>query len=73
MLRLWLEDKGINWPDIYPVLVSKSAAGEFRIRNATVPTLRPAEAAQHISAQVSDRTYTEADVTAVINELMRTL
>ncbi|MBU1693885.1 MAG: NERD domain-containing protein [Verrucomicrobia bacterium] len=73
ILRMFLEDKGVDWPDIYPVLVSKSRYGEFRIRNSTVPILRPKDAAAHISAQTSDRVYTDEEVTAVISSLMRTL
>lgn len=73
ILRLFLKDKGVDWPDIYPVLVSKSPNGVFHIRNATVPILRPMAAAEHISAQTSDRAYAEEEVTAVINLLMRTL
>lgn len=70
VLRLFLQDHGIEWPDLYPVLVSRSPEAVFWVQSTT-PILKPAEAAHHISSQQSGRAYTEKEVTAVIELLKK--
>lgn len=71
VLRQFLQDSGIDWPDIHPVLVSRSPEATFWIRNATVPILKPSEVARFISKPRSGRLYTEKEITAVIELLKK--
>ena len=71
VLKLILKVAGVDWPDIFPVLVSNSRNAQFDIRNRTVPILTRFDTIEYISGQVPSRTYTEAEVTAVIELLMK--
>ena len=71
ILRMFLKDAGVDWPDIHPVLVSRSPEATFWIQNSTVPILKPGEAAKYIARQKSDRVYSPEEVTAVIELLKK--
>ncbi|MBP7828746.1 MAG: NERD domain-containing protein [Kiritimatiellae bacterium] len=71
VLRLFLKDEGVDWPHVYPILVSRSPEAMFWVRSSTVPLLKPPEAARYIVKQTSDRQYTAEEVTAVIELLKK--
>ena len=61
----------IDWPDIFPVLISNSRNAQFDIRNRSVPILTRFDAVEYMAGQVPGRQYTESEVTAVIELLMK--
>lgn len=71
IFRHWLRAHGVEWPDVFPVLVMIAPSAEWEIRNVTVPILRPSQAAAYIMQHRGTRTYSEAEVDAVLNLLMK--
>lgn len=71
IFRHWLRAHGVVWPDVFPVLVMMAPSAEWEIRNVTVPILRPSQAADYILQHHRSRTYSEAEVDAVLNLLMK--
>jgi hypothetical protein len=72
IFRHWLRAHGVNWPDVFPVLVMMAPSAEWEIRGLTVPILRPGAAADYIAGTSGSRSYSEQDVDNVINLLMKT-
>lgn len=72
IFRHWLRAHGVDWPDVFPVLVMMAPSAEWEIRGLSVPILRPAAAAEYIANTVGSRSYSEKEVDAVINLLMKT-
>lgn len=71
IFRHWLRAHGVDWPDVFPVLVMMAPSAEWEIRGLTVPILRPPAAAEYIGHTVGTRSYSEKEVDAVINLLMK--
>lgn len=68
-----LKQSGIDWPDIKGVVVFTSPKATSYVHNATMEILKPAEAAAAIARFKGQRTYTDEEVTKVVNLLMRGL
>lgn len=71
-LRGALDREGIDWPGIISMVVFMSPRTTFSVPDAVTPVVRPAEAVQYIVDYQSDRTYTDEEIEAVVNLLMRT-
>ncbi len=73
IFRHWLRAHGVDWPDVFPVLVMMAPSAEWDVRNLSVPILRPNDAAEYIAKTAGSRTYSEQEVDSVINLLMKTM
>lgn len=71
IFRHWLRARGVEWPDVFPVLVMMAPSAEWEIRGLSVPILRTAEAVDYIANTMGTRSYSEQDVDNVINLLMK--
>ncbi len=71
LLRQALLGAGIDWPDIFSVVVFLSPKTTFDVPDATIPVLRPQEAVRFIAEHEGGRAYSEAEVSALVNWLMR--
>ncbi len=71
ILRGALERAGIDWPGIVSVVVFLSPRTTFTVHHAKTPVLRPDAAVKYIAEYQSDREYSEEEITAVVNLLMR--
>lgn len=66
-----LRRAGITWPDQRGMVVFTSPRTTWSIAEDDVPVLRPEQAVEAILRFRGSRTYTDADITPVVNLLMR--
>ncbi len=71
ILRGALERAGIDWPGIVSIVVFMSPNTEFSVQDSKTPVLRPKEAVDYIANYQAEREYSEDEVTAILNLLMR--
>ncbi len=72
VLNACLRAAGIQWPDVFSVVVMTSSRAEWKVANQTVPVLKPVAAAELIERFQAPRAYTEAQVDQVAALLMKT-
>lgn len=70
-LNAWLRRLGVVWPDVRGLVVFTSPRTTWTIAEGDVPVLRPDEAVEAILRFRGTRTYADADITPVVNALMR--
>ncbi len=66
-----LRQSGITWPDVRGLVVFTSPKATWYVHHATQEILKPEEAARGIARFKGSRTYSEEEVTAVVNMFMR--
>jgi hypothetical protein len=66
-----LQRAGIDWPDRRGMVVFTSPRTTWTVAEDDIPVMSPADAVEAIQRHRSTRTYTEADITPVVNLLMR--
>lgn len=66
-----LKQNGIDWPDVRGMVVFTSPKATHYVHNATMEILTPQEAAAAIARFKGTRTYSEAEVSAVVELFMR--
>ncbi len=72
ILRGVLERSAIDWADIYSIVIFLSPRTTFSVPGAVTPVLKPNQAVEYIANhQGAPKTYSEDEITAVINLLMR--
>jgi len=71
VLTGFLKRAGINWPDIFGIIVFRSTKTTHYITGGSMPVLYPREAAAYIARYKAQRTYGEDEITAVLNLLMK--
>lgn len=71
VLRQALEKAGIDWPDIFSMVVFLSPRTTFKVVAADVPVCRPDDAITYINEHKNERIYSEAEIDALIAFLMK--
>lgn len=67
----FLKSRGVNWPEVHPLVVSMSPSAVWNIENQTAPILRPQEASDYIAYWDSPAKHSEQEVDTVINLLVK--
>lgn len=55
VMQAVLKAGGIDWPDIFPVLISNSRNAQFEIHNRSVPILTRFDAVEYMVGQAPSR------------------
>lgn len=71
VLRAHFAAAGIDWPDVFSLLVISNPSTTYKITNQSVPILRPKAVGTFIRSFQPYRTYVEEEVDAVLNLLMK--
>lgn len=71
VLRTALDRQGIVWPDIHPMVVFLSPRTTFEITDSRTPVLHPRQAVEHVASFKTENAYSEDQINAVIQWLMR--
>ncbi len=69
-LKTFLARTRVNGPDVHAMVIIRSPRTTFRVRDADMPVLRPDEAARYISGFNPPSVCTEAQIDAVVAQLM---
>jgi len=71
VLSGYLKRAGINWPDVFGIIVFRSIRTTHYITQSSMPVLYPREAAEYMARFNAPRTYREDEITSALNVLMK--
>ena len=70
-VKSFLSRVKVNGPAVHALVIIRSPRTTFRVLNADMPVLRPEEAARFISEFMPSAACSDADVDAVVSQMMR--
>lgn len=70
VLGKFLRGKGIDWPDVFPMLVFLSQRTRFEISRQTLPVLYACDLGSALAHHTAGRVYSEIEIDRVLNLFM---